>query len=134
MHAFNESLRYAFLTKFDQHISDMTAVIVLKKILRSSFLIIWQNVNMAANGKINSALCPQARDGCSTNPSAYKQLMDVYITCDHCWLYTPSNNFLAEYYVMLQPQILANPAYLVEHQRLIQGMPHINSQYSPPYM
>ena len=31
-------------------------------LLRSSFLIIWQNVNMAANGKINSALCPQVRD------------------------------------------------------------------------
>ena len=30
MHAFYESLRYAFLTKFNQHISDMTAVIVLK--------------------------------------------------------------------------------------------------------
>ena len=30
MHAFEESLRYGFLTKFDQHISDMTAVTVLK--------------------------------------------------------------------------------------------------------
>ena len=30
MHAFYENLRYAFLTKFDQQISDMTAVIVLK--------------------------------------------------------------------------------------------------------
>ena len=30
MHAFYESLRYAFLMKFDQHVSDMTAVNVLK--------------------------------------------------------------------------------------------------------
>ena len=30
MHAFQDSLIYAFVTKFDQHISDMTAVIVLK--------------------------------------------------------------------------------------------------------
>ena len=36
MHAFYKSLRYAFLTKSDQYISDMTAVIVLK----FSFLII----------------------------------------------------------------------------------------------
>ena len=28
-HAFSESLRYAFLTKFDQQISDMTAMTVL---------------------------------------------------------------------------------------------------------
>ena len=43
----------------------MTAVIVLKlkNILRSSFLVIWQNVNMAANGKINSALCPAVGSG-----------------------------------------------------------------------
>ena len=30
MHTFYESLRYAFLTKFDKHIRDMTAVIMLK--------------------------------------------------------------------------------------------------------
>ena len=30
MHAFQESLRYAFMTKFDQHTSDMTEVIALK--------------------------------------------------------------------------------------------------------
>ena len=30
MHAFEESLKYVFLTKFYQHMSDMTAVIVLK--------------------------------------------------------------------------------------------------------
>ncbi len=41
MHAFYKNLRYAFLTKFDQYIRDMTTVIVLK----------WHDTHPAGNSK-----------------------------------------------------------------------------------
>ena len=48
------------MTKLDQHVNEMiiTAGEKFKKLYRSRFLIITQNINMVANGKPDSVLTP----------------------------------------------------------------------------
>lgn len=60
---FQESWVYLILTKFDQHIIDMMATDVKKfQIFHGySFRIVWQNVNMTTDGKLNCGLYPRPK-------------------------------------------------------------------------